>query len=129
MGVLGQIVSPRGPEPGSHYFLDPYYGTLNQAPYQQPGLRTFGSLGRGPGSLIFQKTLVRECTLNYSKDPYMIEGTSTPQLPFKRPHIPTNRDHKALNRGTLGWSRYIPELKPFGRSGSLGPPSIQTVGP
>ena len=28
--------------------------------------------------------------------------TSTPQLPFKRPHIPTNRDHKALNRGTLG---------------------------
>ena len=28
--------------------------------------------------------------------------TSTPQLPFKRPQIPSNRDHKALNRGTLG---------------------------
>ena len=27
--------------------------------------------------------------------------TSTPQQPFKRLHIPTNRDHKALNRGTL----------------------------
>ena len=29
-------------------------------------------------------------------------STSTPQLPFKRPHTPTKRDHKALNRGTLG---------------------------
>ena len=27
---------------------------------------------------------------------------STPQLPFKRPQIPSNRDHKGLNRGTLG---------------------------
>ena len=25
-----------------------------------------------------------------------------PQLPFKRPQIPSYRDHKALNRGTLG---------------------------
>ena len=25
-----------------------------------------------------------------------------PQLPFKTPQIPSNRDHKALNRGTLG---------------------------
>ena len=31
-----------------------------------------------------------------------VESTSTPQLPFKRPQIPSNRDHKALNRGTLG---------------------------
>ena len=31
--------------------------------------------------------------------------TSTPQLPFKIPHIPTTRDHKAFNRGTLGGSR------------------------
>ena len=28
--------------------------------------------------------------------------SSTPQLPFKEPQIPSNRDHKALNRGTLG---------------------------
>ena len=27
---------------------------------------------------------------------------STPQLPSKRPQIPSNRDHKALNKGTLG---------------------------
>ena len=27
---------------------------------------------------------------------------STPQLPFKTPQIPSNRDHKALKRGTLG---------------------------
>ena len=25
-----------------------------------------------------------------------------PQLPCKEPQIPSNRDHKALNRGTLG---------------------------
>ena len=25
-----------------------------------------------------------------------------PQLPLKEPQIPSNRDHKALNRGTLG---------------------------
>ena len=28
--------------------------------------------------------------------------TSTPQLPFKIPHMPSNRDYKALNRATLG---------------------------
>ena len=28
--------------------------------------------------------------------------TSTPQLPAKIPQIPSNRDHKALNGGTLG---------------------------
>ena len=28
--------------------------------------------------------------------------TSTPQLPFNRSQIPSYRDHKALNRGTLG---------------------------
>ena len=28
--------------------------------------------------------------------------SAPPQLPFTIPHIPTNRDHKALNRGTLG---------------------------
>ena len=33
---------------------------------------------------------------------WVSESTSTPQLSFKRPHIPSNRDHKALNRGTLG---------------------------
>ena len=36
----------------------------------------------------------------------IIQGcTSTPQLPFKRPHIPSNRDHKALNRAALGGPR------------------------
>ena len=25
-----------------------------------------------------------------------------PQLPFKEPQIPSNRDHKSLNKGTLG---------------------------
>ena len=28
--------------------------------------------------------------------------TSTPQLPFKRPQIPTNKDHMTLIRATLG---------------------------
>ena len=28
--------------------------------------------------------------------------TNTPQLPFKTPKIPSNRDYKALKRGTLG---------------------------
>ena len=28
--------------------------------------------------------------------------TSTPQLPFKEPQIPSTRDHKAINRVTLG---------------------------
>ena len=28
--------------------------------------------------------------------------TSTPQLPFKEPQIPSTRDDKALDRGTLG---------------------------
>ena len=29
-------------------------------------------------------------------------SASTPQLSFKIPQIPSNRDHKALNRATLG---------------------------
>ena len=37
--------------------------------------------------------------------------TSTPQLPFKTPQVPSNRDYKALNRGTLGglgiWHRSL----------------------
>ena len=39
---------------------------------------------------------------------------STPQLPFQTPHISSDRDQKALNRGTLGSSG--PELsfsRPF----------------
>ena len=32
--------------------------------------------------------------------------SSTPQLRLKTRHIPTNRDHKALNRGTLGGLGY-----------------------
>ena len=28
--------------------------------------------------------------------------TGTPQLAFKRPHLPTNGDHRALKRATLG---------------------------
>ena len=34
---------------------------------------------------------------NFYKD----QTTSTPQLPFMKPQIPSNRDHKALNRSTL----------------------------
>ena len=35
------------------------------------------------------------------KDPILLTD-STPQLPFKIPQIPSNRDYKALNRVTLG---------------------------
>ena len=28
--------------------------------------------------------------------------SSTPQLPFKEPQMPSHRDHKALNKGTFG---------------------------
>ena len=31
-----------------------------------------------------------------------LDRPATPLLPFKIHHIPTSRDHKALNRGTLG---------------------------
>ena len=33
---------------------------------------------------------------------YIYVYASTPQLPFKIPQIPSNRDYKALDRGTLG---------------------------
>ena len=33
---------------------------------------------------------------------HIVTHTSTPQLPFKTPQIPSNRDYKAPNRGTLG---------------------------
>ena len=41
---------------------------------------------------------------------------STPQLHFKILHIPTNRDHKALNRSTLGG------LGPYASLGSISIP-------
>ena len=40
--------------------------------------------------LLFQRTLVPRTLYQH------------PQLPFKRPQIPSNRDHKALNRAALG---------------------------
>ena len=48
----------------------------------------------------------RLCT-QYPKDQMTLKTvygphTSTPQLPFKEPQIPSNRDQKALNRGPLG---------------------------
>ena len=33
---------------------------------------------------------------------YSVVLTNTPELPFKRPQMPSNRDHMALNRATLG---------------------------
>ena len=40
------------------------------------------------------------------------EKRITPQLPFKRLQIPPNKDHKALDRGTLGGlGIYIQRLK------------------
>ena len=33
---------------------------------------------------------------------YTTPTTITPQLPFKPPQIPSDRDHKALDRSTLG---------------------------
>ena len=50
---------------------------------------------------------------------YIYMFTSTPQLPFKRPQIPSNRDHKAVYRGTLRGLRthiyiyHIPYTKSF----------------
>ena len=34
--------------------------------------------------------------------PLIAQSNSTTYLPFKEPQIPSNRDHKALNRGTGG---------------------------
>ena len=36
------------------------------------------------------------------RGPDLDPSTSTHQLPFKEPQIPSNRVYKALNRGTLG---------------------------
>ena len=38
------------------------------------------------------------------------KSTSTPQLPFKRPQIPSNRDQQALNRGPLGVQVQTPSI-------------------
>ena len=50
---------------------------------------TWGSAGSGGDPGVFP---------TYPEGPV----TSTPQLPFKEPQIPSNRDCKALNRGTSG---------------------------
>ena len=49
--------------------------------------------------------------------------TSTPQLPFKTPQIPSNRDHKALDRGTLGG---LGKNLNFERSNVIIPARLQT---
>ena len=44
--------------------------------------------------------------MNYPPGNYppgtVLEHSGEPPLPFKMPQIPINRDHEALNRGTLG---------------------------
>ena len=59
---------------------------------------------------------------NYA--PKTILYTSTPQLPFKTPQIPSNRGHKAINRGTLG-GLGIPYVTsgPYLNNGTLTGPS------
>ena len=46
---------------------------------------------------------IRGCYIRIHKKGFVnILYTTTPQLPFKTSQIPSNRDHKALDRGTLG---------------------------
>ena len=56
-----------------------------------------GDCADSPNGWIFKNSLaVREQIAS------MEQYSSTPQLPFQRPQIPSNRYQKALNRGTLG---------------------------
>ena len=41
-------------------------------------------------------------TIPFHLIPYSTYIARTPQLPFKRPQIPSNRDYMALNRATVG---------------------------
>ena len=59
-------------------------------------------------------------TCRYMYTVYLSIYSSTPQLPFKRPPIPSNRDHKPLNGGTLVYlcvfvdlCRTLPFYSPF----------------
>ena len=52
----------------------------------------------------------------------LVSIPAPPQLPFKIPHMPTNRDHNAVNRGTLGVQAWThPDLN------SSGPPRRSTA--
>ena len=73
-------------------------------------------------------------------DPWWLESsgyvmgvhTSSPQLPFKTPQIPANRDHKALSRSTLGFGFQI-RFPSYGGSADLilspKSPRYPNVGP
>ena len=55
---------------------------------------------------------------------FMKPPSSTPQLPFKIPQIPSNRDYKALNRATLGGLGYqdrMQEAFPMSRPVAFSP--------
>ena len=58
-------------------------------------------------NLQFTDTVTRTCTYVYvetleERATEALAHTSTPELPFKTPQIPSNRDHQALNKATLG---------------------------
>ena len=68
-------------------------GPMKKAPVKESCSLTF----------FYRSDCCHTCSFQGLKRPQKHKGTtSTPQLPFKIPHIPSNRDHKAINRGTLG---------------------------
>ena len=56
-------------------------------------------------------------TQNNSLGANTAESTWTSQLPFKEPQVPSNRDHKALNSGTVGGVGIGHSLEYFGGRG------------
>ena len=64
---------------------------------------------------------------------YALYTPSTPQLPFTRPQMPSNGDHKALNRATLGgagpyfrcWALRVVRAPSRSKLGMIAPSSCQ----
>ena len=74
------------------------------------------SCSKGPNTQIqgiyLPKTILAISNTRYL--PKTIPTASTRQLPFKISHIATNRDHKALYRGTLGGLGSVYKSRYFG---------------
>ena len=64
----------------------------------------------GPSKIAWTSTAQRPYSKAFRlKGPQTTGSSSTPQLPFKTPQIPSNSDHKTLDRGTLGVLDWYPK--------------------
>ena len=101
--------------------LDAFFGRLELQEVGRPQTRSLREFETA------QKTRLLSGILVFTVLVSGILSSSTPQLPFKIRQIPSNRDHKALNRAGLGYYLQAQEVYDTSAPGVAQRPRIASL--